>query len=762
MRDAISDLLFRLLDGIVSWRPDPEPTLVGDRVARFAQPETPDEPSLALLEQPTPAGPVPASFKARPEFAHIGRWSMARLRIEPGTSLYGTGESAGPLLRNGRVTTCWNSDIPGYTDRSRSLYQSHPWVLAVRADGSAFGVLADTTRRCTIDLRDGIVFRVTGPTPRVYVIERDHPRDVVMALAELTGKMPMPPRWALGYHQCRYSYEPDARVRQIADKFRKKRIPCDVIWLDIDYMDGFRCFTFDKDKFPNPAGLNEHLHEQGFKTVWMIDPGIKVDPDDAVYETGREGDHFVRDGRGGEFHGRVWPGPCAFPDFTRAETRQWWAGLYEDWLKVGIDGVWNDMNEPAVFDQPDKLMPKTCRHRADDDLGGPDAHGRYHNVYGMLMSRATREGIARARPEKRPFVLTRATYIGGQRYAATWTGDNASDGDHLRWSIPMVLNLGLSGQPFSGPDIGGFMGDATPELFARWMGIGSLLPFARGHTYKGSRNHEPWSFGSDTEEACRIALDRRYRLLPYLYTLFHESATTGLPVARPVFFADPANAALRGVDDAFLLGDDLLIRAEIEPGEGCRSPMPGGGDKEEGGWVELVIESLPMLTEDASIDAGATGGKPKFVARPSIWWIPPPPPPPDPPPLPGVWIRRGSIVAIGPAIVHTDEKPLDPLVLVVCLDGSGRAQGELYEDAGDGFGYERGEYLLTRYTAERVGQSVTVSVADESGRMARPARGLIVVVVGDGTMHAAAGRDGLPMTIETTDQEPTDEPVRPQ
>lgn len=677
-------------------RYDPDGWLIGPGVARFRDQATAGDaipPFPALLTQPVRLGPVPAEFDPRPAFGRSGRRSVVRISTGAGTTLYGTGEVAGPLARNGRQTTCWTTDSFDYADETRSLYQSHPWVLAVRPDGSAFGVMVETTWRCEIDLRRGIEFRADGPAPAVIVIDRQSPAEVVRALAELTGTMPMPPRWALGYHQCRWSYEPDSRVRELAAEFRRRGMPCDCIWMDIDYMRGFRCFTFDPEKFRDPSALNNDLHAQGFKSVWMIDPGIKAEPGYGVYDEGRAAvsgepagmTHFVRRADGSEYNGEVWPGACAFPDFTRSATRAWWAGLYRNFLGTGLDGIWNDMNEPAVFDQPGKAMPTDCLHDADPELGGPGPHARYRNIYGMLMVRATREGMEAARPGQRPFVLTRSNFLGGHRYAATWTGDNRSNWQHLAWSIPMALNLGLSGQPFCGPDIGGFAGEATPELFGRWMGIGALLPFARGHSIKDSKDHEPWSFGEACEKVCRAALMRRYRLLPYLYTLFYEAHRTGLPVVRPVFFADPADPRLRAVDDAFLLGGDVLVSANVSAGGvAAEQPLLTG-------WRAFEVPDLPEHNASQ---------------------------------LPRLFARPGAIIPLGPAVQHADERSLDPLTLLLCRDADGRASGTLYEDGGDGYGYREGDYRLTTYRAER-GEPCKVSAFE--GNRAEPARNVLTI-----------------------------------
>ncbi len=634
-----------------------------------------------------------------------------QVEIEPGTSLYGTGERAGRLLRNGTVATLYNHDAYDFSDRTRSLYQSHPWVLGVRRDGSSFGVLIETTRRCEIDLRRGIEARLEGASPTVLVVERPDPGAVVRALAELTGFMPLPARWAMGYHQCRFSYESETVVREVAEGFRSRQIPCDGIWLDIDCMDGFRCFTLDPGRFPRPAALFEELREAGFKVVLMVDPGLKVDPAYFAYREGVEGGHLLRTADGAEYRGKVWPGECGFPDFTREPTRRWWGSLAEPLLRLGIDGIWNDMNEPAVFwPAIEKTMPPDVVHRADASLGGAGDHARYHNVYGMLMSRATREGLERLAPARRPFVLTRAGFLGGQRYAATWTGDNRASESHMRWSLSMVLNLGLSGQPFAGPDIGGFIGETPPDLFARWMGLGTMLPFARAHKSQEVPRHEPWSLGPACEATCRRAIERRYRMMPYLSTLFWEASTRGMPIARPLFFADPTDARLRGEDRALLLGGDVLVE-----------PV----------WEDGIVPALPrgVWREFDPLLGVGTGGA----------WDPL---------LPRLRVRGGAIVPLGPVTQHAIAGPFERLTLVVSPDEAGNAEGMLYEDEGEGYGYRDGAYLLTRYRATRSERGWAVEVASSEGAWERPRRRVEVVVLPGEGPRSSTGQDGSVIHVE--------------
>ena len=690
-----------------------DPGLVTDGVARFVPPgvDPATLPRSFALPSPLPAlGPVPHSWAVIPRFEYSRNAFAATIPTDPRTSLYGTGEVAGPLLRNGFVTECWakqpfrieedGTPAPNYDEKSKSLYHAHPWVLGVRANGSAFGVLADTTYRLEIDLRDGIHLGSAQPFP-VILIEGATPQNVVQRLSDLTGRIELPPRWTLGYHQCRFSYYPDARVRELAEEFRARKLPCDVIWVDIHYMDGYKVFTFDEEGFPDPKGTNDFLHGLGFKSVWILDPAIKAEAGYDVYEEGVAGQHFLVDAEGREHHEWTWPGHAAFPDYTRPETRAWWTRLTVGFLDQGMDGVWVDLNEPSPILPHGAELPEDLCHRGGGDIE-PGDHAQYHNVYGLLMSKATQDAMREARPDRRPFVLTRSSYLGGQRYAATWTGDNVSSWEHLHWSVPMALNLGLSGQPYCGPDVGGFAGTPSPELFAHWMGVGALLPFFRTHNALHG-DQEPWSFGERTEELSRLALIRRYRLLPYLYTLFHEAATTGLPVVRPLFFADPADLSLREEDHAFLLGGDVLVQPQLLEDESHAFAMPSGR------WRPFAL---------AGEDPEASSANP--VLR----------------------LRDGAILPVGPGGQSSDEAFAGPLTLIVSLDTSGRAEGCVYEDAGDGFGYREGHYLLTTYEAALRDGVVEVRIAQEEGRRARADRELRVELLGDGGGVKAKGRDG--------------------
>jgi alpha-glucosidase len=647
-------------------------------------------PSFALSSVPGSRGPIPEDFPVKVRFSTTedGK-ECVHIPIEPGTSLYGAGPVHGPLLRNGRTVVCWNTHAGGSGGVASAMSQSHPWILAVRTDGTAFGVLADTTWRCTIDLTDGIRFTADGPPFPVLVVNRESPEVVMRRFAICAGLMPMPPKWAVGFHQGG-PYATESRVRGVAAGFRDRQIPCDAIWLDTDVMDDQRVFTIDPDRFPDPPKLIEDLLAQGLRTVWRVDPAVKALEGCLVYGSGTEGEHWVQTAGGETYRTDSGPGGRVFPDFTRPETQDWWAEFVQGFMSIGAGGMWCDMNEPAIPESPTGTMPEDNLHRGGrffpKGLIEPGPHARYHNVYGSLMAGATRRGIRLADVDKRPFVATRAGFMGTFRSGATWTGDSAATWDDLAASVPMTVSLSLCAQPLSGALIGGTTGEADGTLYARWMGIGSLLPLARAHSGPGTMAREPWAFGPEVERTCRAALQRRYRLVPYLYTLIYRASKSGLPIARPAFFADPRDPALRGVDDCFLLGPDLLVVGAVTPDRSRVSAMPRGH------WPSV------SLVEGDTAD----------------------------PDLPALRLRPGGIVPVGPIMEYVDQRPLDPLTLMVCLDENGRAYGELYEDRGEGHDEHNGQFLFTCYEARTEDGAVVVRPTETHGLWQRPDRRLVV------------------------------------
>ena len=627
------------------------------------------QPSPIFVNEPAAVLPLTHDWQLRPVFSLRNGHSVATIRVGSDVDLYGTGEVTGPLRRNGRTISLWNIDTPAYSvDGGSHLYQSHPWVMGLRKDGSAFGIIADNTWKQTIKTADGeVVFDSEGPAFRVIIIERESPQALMQALVNLTGTMELPPLWSLGYQQCRFSYHPDTRVKEIADLLRKHRIPSDVIWMDIHYMDAYKIFTFHPQEFPDPKGLNDYLHQKNFKAVYMIDPGVKVEPGYFVDDQGTAGDYWVKDSEGKPYVGNVWPGPCHFPDFTREEVRTWWATLYKDYMATGIDGVWNDMNEPSVFGGPGGTMPIDNQHGIPSSSPEGDtmaSHLRYHNVFGLNMVRASRQGLLLANPNKRPFILSRSNFLGGHRYAATWTGDNLSSVEQMKLSVPMTLTLGLSGQPFNGPDIGGFCENGNADLLAQWTAFGVFFPFVRNHSIDGSVDQEPWAFDGKVLDVCRTAIERRYRLMPYIYTAFREASINGMPVMRPLFMADPKDLSLRSEDQAFLLGPDLMV--------------------------------IPRWAEDVAQPNGGTW-QPFTLEQPD--------------PYQAILQQRpGSVIPLAQLAQSTAEMRTDSLTLLVCLDHEGKAVGTLYEDDGDGFAYRYGNYQLSRFEAALQKRQLTVTI----------------------------------------------------
>ncbi len=512
---------------------------------------------------------------------------------------FGCGEKAGRLDHRGRVMRFWNTDSVFYGRNTDPLYKSIPFWIGVR-DGVAHGVLLDNPGRVTLDCGawdpQQLRVRVETGSLDLYVIPGPDPLDVVRRYTALTGRPALPPRWALGFHQCRYSYRPAARVVDLARQFRAHDIPCDAIWLDIHYMYGFRSFTFDPVGFPDPTAMVSTLHDDGFRVVAMIDPGISVRDGYHVYASGKERDVFVKLPDGSEGRGLCWPGPCAYPDFLSPVTREWWGSLYEPMVEHGIDGYWNDMNEPSVFDGPGGTFPDDAVHQTED---GPVSHDQAHNAYGHEMVRATREGLEQLQPDRRPFVLTRAAYAGSQRYAAAWSGDNVSTWDDLRHCVPMALNMAASGFVLYGPDLGGFGGAPSPELFVRWLQAGAHLGLMRVHSCLDTPDQEPWSYGEPWTEHAREAIRTRYRLLSYTYSLVHEAAETGTPMVRALWMQWPQIPHLATAEDRWMLGPGLLVAPVLEAGVTRKTvPLPPGR------WYTFP-EGRPVRLDgcDATIDA---------------------------------------------------------------------------------------------------------------------------------------------------------------
>ncbi len=587
--------------------------------------------------------------------------------LPPGEACHGLAEQPTSLdVRGGRYPF-WNTSPTRYERGTSPMYFTIPFYLGVAKD-YAFGLFWDNPSRGWVDVgaADSAQLTFCSETGelRYYAFGGADLRSVLNRYTELTGRMPLPPLWALGFHQSRWSYTPAERVREIALGFRKRKIPCDALYLDIDYMDGYRSFTWDEKRFPLPAVLVSDLQKEGFKTVVILDPGIKADPNYKLDQSGIKSGVFVTYPDGRLFSGPAWAGKSHFPDFTNATTRSWWAAQFESLAKIGVAGVWNDMNEPVIFNVgTDRQIPDAARHDFDG-LGA--THVEAHNLYGMLMGRASREGLQRWQPDKRPFNLTRAAYAGAQRYASFWTGDNLSTWDHLRLSISMTINSGLSGLAFTGPDTGGFGNNCEPELFARWMQLSAMLPYFRVHSAKTTADQEPWSFGQPYEDIARKYIELRYRLLPYIYSLFAQSSQSGLPIVRPAFMADLSDDRLRGIEDSFMLGDSLFVAPVLDKGVVEREVyLPRGHWYDF--WTQKPIQGGQTIRARAPLDL-----------------------------LP-LFVRAGSVILIAPVMQYVGQVTPDELLLTVY---AGDGEITLYEDAGEGLKYQEGDYRWLYFTCK--------------------------------------------------------------
>ncbi|CAH0211097.1 Alpha-xylosidase BoGH31A [Massilia sp. Bi118] len=653
-------------------------------------------PELAISVYDGAGRLVVAADPARPmAFNTDGGAVETAMRRDDYELYYGFGEKTLPLSRHQQATVMWNADVAPYPEGHDPSYQAIPFFIALH-EGRSYGLFFNNTWRSWFDMGKTephrYSFGANGGELDYYVFsggKERTPAGVLRDYTLLTGRGALPPLWALGYQQSRWSYMSQEKVLDVAREFRRRRIPADVLYLDIDHMDGFRVFTWNPKTFPDPKSMLGQLHEQGFHAVTIVDPGIKVDRNYAIYRSGREQGVYVKNADGSELHAKVWPGICAFPDFTSPAARAWFGGLYEAALDIGVDGFWNDMNEPGVFpadgfDKPEislgpqRSFPIDVRHAGD---GRPGSHAQYHNVYGMQMARASFEGLRSLRPDRRPLVLTRAGYAGVQRYAAVWTGDNSPTWSHLALTIPMLTNLSVSGVPFVGADVGGFMGSPSAELHTRWLQAAALTPYFRTHSSDVSAPREPWAFGAGLEAINRSTIELRYRLLPYLYTLFEESERTGLPPMRPLWFAYPGDTRAALVDDQFLLGADLLVAPVLREGQRKREVYFPKGDA----WLDWWDGSRHE------------GGSAAMIAAPL-----------DRLPL---FVRAGASVPVSGVVQHTGEMKGAGLTLAVAVGGEGTSH--VFQDAGDGYGYREGR--SRRIAVAQDGQGLRLDIPRNRG-----------------------------------------------
>ncbi|KAM9341648.1 LOW QUALITY PROTEIN: neutral alpha-glucosidase C [Symphorus nematophorus] len=625
--------------------------------------------------------------------------------------VYGLPEHADGLqlrdTRDGEPYRLYNLDVFAYKLHSRlGLYGSVPLLVAHKPDRTlgVFWLNASETfvnvhysppepqddqtppvKRKRVEPQTDVHWLSESGVIDCVVLLGPGPQQLFSQYAQLTGYQALPPLFALGYHQCRWNYNDEADVKAVDAGFDRHNIPYDVIWLDIEHTDGKRYFTWDSALFPEPAGLQRHLEKKKRKLVVISDPHIKTDPDWPLYCEARDGGHFVKTREGQMYRGSCWPGESLYLDFSNPDTRAWYSRCFGlDKYKGSTPSlfVWNDMNEPSVFDGPEQTMPKDAVH-----YGGWE-HRELHNLYGFYQHMATAEGlITRSGGVERPFVLSRSFFAGSQRFGAIWTGDNVATWEYLKISIPMVLSLSVAGIVFCGADVGGFVRDPEPELLVRWYQAAALQPFFRGHSAKITKRREPWLFGEKVTAAIRTVIQQRYCLLPYWYALFHQAHTSGLPPLRPLWVEFPTEQSTYAVDNQYMIGGALLACPVTERGvQEVKVLLPGCGEM----WYDVHSAKV--------YEGGTTPSLPVTLDT-----VP-------------VFQRGGSVVCrfAGSGSCTAEFQQL-PLSITVALNSQGVADGELYLDDGHSFSYrDRKAFCLRKFNM--LSGRLLCCAASEEGR----------------------------------------------
>lgn len=595
--------------------------------------------------------------------------------MEGGEAFYGLGDKTGFMNKRGYEYVMWNTDDPSpQMDNFKSLYKSIPFFITLR-DDAVFGLFYDNSYRSCFDMGkesdDYYWYGAADGNLDYYLIAGDSMAEVVSGYTYLTGTAPLPQKWTLGYQQCRWSYMSEAEVRDVAGNMRRCGIPCDAIHLDIDYMDRYKVFTWtpDKERYPNPEKMISDLSEDGIKIVTIIDPGVKVEEGYSVYDEGVENDYFAKTPEGDIYVNEVWPGDAVYPDFGKEEVRGWWGRNQQFLIDKGVRGVWNDMNEPASFRGQ---LPSDVVFTDEDEVSD---HARMHNLYGHNMAKATYEGL-KERDGRRPFVITRACYAGTQKYSTAWTGDNHSIWAHLQMVIPQLCNMGLSGMPFVGTDVGGFGSDCTKELLCRWVEAGCFSPLFRNHSAIGTRYQEPWQFDEETVRIYRKAVELRYHLIPYYYDLFWKEEKTGLPVMRPLVLHYEKDETARECNTEFLVGENLLAAPVVVQGDRKKLVYLPAGEWYDY-WTGERLESVDgkWIVRDAPLDTCP------------------------------LYVKAGTVLPVWPKQNFVGEKDTDSVLMLEIYPGEG--SWEHFQDDGESFDYRDGVY--NQYHCELKDRTLTVT-----------------------------------------------------
>lgn len=650
---------------------------------------------------------------------------------------YGLGEKAARLDKRRERFVNWNSDTPGYAEGRDPIYQTIPFYVGWE-EGAAYGIFFDNSYRSYFDFGKSsqryAAFGAEGGELNYYFFYGPSIKKILGRYADLTGHMPLPPLWALGNQQSRWSYYPDAMAEEVVRQYRRRDLPLDVLHLDIDYMQGYRVFTFDHDRFPDPQAFTAQLRQQGVKVVTIVDPGVKYQPtlnpqtgsltahpelspqeqSYYVFEQGLKQNFFQKRRTGSLFIPKVWPGESVFVDFTLSDARRWWGDLHRAYTDNGVAGIWNDMNEPSDF------IDQTGRNQMDvvsDDEGQRTTHAKNRNVFALLMARATYEGLERLQPDKRPYVITRAAYAGIQRYSTMWTGDTTSTWESLSLSLPVFQTLGLSGQPFVGSDVGGFIGRGNGELLTRSYQVSFLAPFCRNHKEMSGYDQEPWRFGRYYEDIIRKYLKLRYRMMPFLYTTLEEAHRTGVPLFRPLLLNYQQDSNTLNLDDQFMVGSELLVAPVLKPDLTSRMVyLPAGLWYDY--WSDQKHSGETMLRVEAPLEIA-----PMFV-------------------------RGGAIIPLWPEMNYIGERPADPLTFMIYPDEKGMATGVLYEDDGTSPAYRTGVFRRTRISVSKTVAGYQLNLGTPEGSYNPGARKLFFIIKSIRTVRQVS-LDGKPLARQS-------------
>ena len=649
-------------------------------------------------------------------FGKSGSASMFRFQYEPTHRYYGAGSKLLPLEHTGMQTKFWNTDV--WADfsmqqvvdgRPDPYYVSIPYLI-IKTENAWVGLLYNNPESAFIsvgakqnietfatvktDDLDSVVIGAESGQPDLFLLAAKSLAELTRSFQQLVGVTPLPPIWSLGYQQCRWGYESVKQLQGLQEKFETHKIPVDGLWLDIDYMDGYRVFTTNEDLIPEPASEFQSMLDAGHPVVPIIDPGVKLDPDYSVYQSGKEAGIFCKNPEGDDFIGLVWPGLTVFPDFSRADARAWWAAQVEAFASLGIIGAWLDMNDPSVG----KSNPYDMLWGAE----GEHPHRTFHNQYGTGMAKATRAGFEQAHPNERIFLLTRSSSTGGGKYAAVWTGDNVANYHYLRMSIPTSLNLALSGIPFNGADVGGFGHDTHPKLLRDWTKAACLGAFFRNHAEKTTIEQEPWAFDTLTLEVCRDFIQLRYLLMPYLYNLFVAQANCGEAIMRPLIydFESTESVDLDRVEDAYMTGPAILQAPFVDEDNTDRAvPLPAGQS-----WYAPFEQK--WYAGDQQLKAVERNDR-----------------------TTPIYLREGTVIPLrrdSPESHRTDLRAVD-LLIVASAKTQAKFRYEYTADDGRSLAYQRGERSSLQVKVEVANGELNVSIEQaESGFGAIQARLMVL------------------------------------